>query len=122
MVCDYVSRYGAIALTEDVPWTQGLLVKSPRYVFTDGRLSRIDLHIGIDALDSLMVWLKARYGAPSRLVHDNMKTRVGPLPRLTARWNTEGGAVELVDPSPDLANMTLSFIAAPAGGRAAIAG
>lgn len=109
-VCAYVSRYGSAILTEDVPWTQGLLAKSPRYVFTGGRLTRIDIHVGIDAFDKVMARMKARYGAPSRMVRDNMKTRVGALSRVTVRWKTPAGAIELVDPTADLANMTISFI------------
>lgn len=117
-VCSYVSRYGPSAvLTEDLPWTDDLLAKSPSYVFTDGRLSSIRFRVGIDAFDRVMARLKSTYGPPTRLDHDDIRTRVGPLPRADVRWDLGSQTIELVDPADDLTNMTIIFsVRTPAAG------
>jgi hypothetical protein len=69
-----------------------------RFTFVQGRLQSIEYHVSTDVFDDLTHRLSARYGQPSRLVRDSVRTEAGVFPRVRESWNTPRGVLEVTDP------------------------
>lgn len=111
-VCAYVARYGPhTVLTQSFEWGKGVLAHAPEYHFVGGRLSRIDFEASIDAFDSIMARLKARYGGPARTLRGDARTSLGPRPKVEEVWDTPSAVIDLTDPTPDPTLLSLSLAA-----------
>lgn len=98
MVCTYATQYGAMVLPTTVRLADGMAIQDPTYVFRDGRLATIRYHAPIDSFHRLNARFKARFGPPGEVIRDQVTTQGGRRHRVTERWVTPAGTIELVDP------------------------
>ncbi|MGH6964884.1 MAG: hypothetical protein ACREE0_10390 [Phenylobacterium sp.] len=96
--CVYRRTYGRFALQPAVTLPDGRRVTDIRYSFRDGRLAQIAYRLSVDAYESTVARLDARFGSASRVLRDTVRTPDGRLARVTRTWTAPGGVAQLVDP------------------------
>jgi hypothetical protein len=98
VVCGYRTRYGRFSLPQPIELGPKLEVRRLRFTFVKGRLSSIEYRASTNAFNDLTARLTTRYGPPTKLVRDSVRTELGAFPRVRQTWNTSRGQIELVDP------------------------
>jgi hypothetical protein len=99
VVCAVVDTYGALRLPVTFSWNGQHAANHVRYIFRAGRLAEIRAVLPADAFDALIAQLRRSYGPASQEIRDSVKSEIGKLPRVTERWLTSSGKIEIVDPS-----------------------
>jgi hypothetical protein len=110
VVCAVVDTYGTLRLPVTFAWRGGYAAEHVRYIFRAGRLAEIRAVLPADAFDALIAQLRRAYGPASQEIRDSVKSEIGKLPRVTERWLTPHGRIEIVDPSTP-GRLSLHFIA-----------
>jgi hypothetical protein len=117
VACAWLARYGSYVLPEAAPLKGRYLARRPTYAFVGGRLACIEFSSSVDAFELLMATLKARYGPPTRVLHDEaaepdrLKLQ---LSRVKVQWDLPAGRIRLVDPASDPDRLTVRIQAADA--------
>jgi hypothetical protein len=119
--CVYRRTYGRFALQPAVTLPDGRRVTDIRYSFRNGRLVQITYRLSVDAYESTVARLDARFGSASQVIRDTVRTRDGRLARVTRTWTSPKGAAQLVDPVAPYAQMEVR-LSGPAVGAQATAG
>ncbi|HZC16182.1 MAG TPA: hypothetical protein VE309_05430 [Caulobacteraceae bacterium] len=111
VVCTYAQRAGSLDLPLSIPLSGTWLVRSPRYDFVGGRLSRIEFRTSIDAFNDLTARFEAKYGPATQTLNDNLTTRDGlNLPRVRKIWRLPAGSIEIVDPTTPPTQLAVRFV------------
>ncbi len=117
VVCGYLSRYGRYYLPQVISLGLRLQARHLRFTFVNGRLSSMEYRASVDAFNDLTARLTARYGPPTKLVRDTVRTELGAFPRVRQTWRTSRGQIELVDPVQPFTDLSVRLAAPgqPAG-------
>lgn len=93
-----------------------------QYVFDRSRLSAIRFRAPIDAFSDAVAILEGKYGPPTGIVRDTVRTPDGRLARVTETWRTAGGEIQLVDPVPPWTRLAVSMTGGARASQAMAAG
>jgi len=99
VVCGAVDDYGKIAVPVAFTWQGKYPLEQLRFVFVGGRLSEIRAQLPADAFDDVMARLDRVYGPATHEVRDDLRTKIGRIPRVTETWVRAAGRIDLVDPA-----------------------
>jgi hypothetical protein len=100
VVCSRVVRYRGTALMQSIPFLSSYRARSPKYYFADGRLSKIDFLVSVDAFNTLDAMFTKKLDvqpATDRIVDkysDGVK-----FDRVERIWALPDIKVKIVDPS-----------------------
>jgi hypothetical protein len=98
VICAYLGRYGRFTVPEPIELGPRLQARRMRFTFVQGRLTSIEYHVSTDVFDDLTNRLTQRYGQPTKMVRDSVRTEAGAFPRVRESWKTPRGVVQVTDP------------------------
>lgn len=109
VICAYLGRYGRFVVPEPIDLGPRVQARRMRFTFVKGRLQSIEYHVSTDVFDDLTNRLTKRYGQPSKVARDNVRTEAGVFPRVRETWTTPRGVLEVTDPVRPFNELSVSL-------------